>query len=297
MPRFFKTLLWACALSLLLRTTWQTIHTHYTTTPALDVWALSVGQGESVFLREAGGKKILFDGGPDDTVQSELASIMPIWDHHIDLVILSHNHLDHITGLLGVIKKYSISEVWISGATEPGDTYALWRKELQEEHIPTKIVYAHFKENLGTLQLQVLHPTYSMDGVDPPNQHDATVVVKVTYAKESLLLTGDLDEGHEKDIIQHCLAPSCSLTADVLQIPHHGSATGLSPEFLQAVHPKAAFICVGQNNSYHHPRQEILERLNHAGVPFFRTDQDGQIHIVLYPDHITYEKVAGSTPR
>ncbi|MBU6389782.1 MBL fold metallo-hydrolase, partial [Patescibacteria group bacterium] len=87
----------------------------YSSVPALDVWMLNVGQGESVLLREPHDKKILFDGGPDETVLSQLGSILPVWDRKINLVILSHNHSDHIDGLISVLERYQISEVWLSG--------------------------------------------------------------------------------------------------------------------------------------------------------------------------------------
>ncbi len=276
---------------------WNILHTKYQVTPALDVWALSVGQGESVFLHEASGQKILFDGGPNSDVLSELSSIMPFWDHTLDLIIVSHNHADHLDGMIAVLDHYTVREAWISGAIQDSDDYRTWRRELKEKNIPTKIMYAGQTEQFGTIQIQTIHPINSEEGITPKDQHEATIVTKITYQKNSILLTGDLDENQETDIMTHCRAPTCSLQSDILQIPHHGSKTGLLPAFLSAVNPKVAFISVGQHNLYHHPAPTTTKKLDTAHIAFFRTDLDGQVHFVLFGDHISYEKVAGSTPR
>ena len=297
MRNTLRTIVVFSTILLLVISGWNFLHTKYQATPALDVWALSVGQGESVFLHEASGKKILFDGGPNSDVISELASIMPFWDHSLDLIILSHNHADHHDGMLTVLDHYTVHEAWISGAIEDSVDYRTWRQRLSEKNIPTKIVYAGQTEQLGTLQIQVLHPITSEEGITPKDQHEATIVAKITYQKASILLTGDLNENQENDIITNCRAPTCSLQSDILQIPHHGSKTGLLPAFLSAIQPKVAFISVGQHNLFHHPTPTTTKKLDTAHIPFFRTDLDGQVHFILFGDRITYEKVAGSIPR
>jgi competence protein ComEC len=268
-----------------------------TSAPNLTVWALSVGQGESILLREAGGKTVLFDGGPDDTVLGELSAALPFWDRHIDLMVLSHTHADHIVGLTDVLDRYDIGEIWTSGALQKSTQFSAWQDALRRYDKTPRTVFAGFSARLGTLDIRVLHPSRSMAGITPKDAHDATVVLHVAYGKESVLLTGDLNEAQESDVMAACPPPECSLASSVLQIPHHGSQSGLAPAFLAAVSPKVAFICVGIDNSYGHPGPNTLRKLALARIPYFRTDTDGRVRITLYDDRLEYERVRGSPPR
>lgn len=272
------------------------IYTHYPHQALLEMWVLDVGQGESVLVREPTGKKLLFDGGPSDQVLSELGGILAPWDRTIDIVVLSHIHSDHVQGLIGVVDRYHIKELWISGTSYNSADYKTFLSGVNQHHIPTKITSAEYTGctticplpyAFGKATLQVYHPVTSMQGAVLTYPHDATIVVKVSYTTSSILLTGDLDEGHEQDIISACHPPSCSLRATVLQIPHHGSKTGLSAFFLSTVHPEIAVIPVGLNNKFGHPGAVILKRLQEAHVPIYRTDTEGQIHIVFHQGNAT----------
>lgn len=260
------------------------------TNPALDIWMLNVGQGESVLIREPSGKKILFDGGPNDSVLSELGSILPPWDRTIDLVILSHNHSDHIRGLISVFERYLVKELWISGAIHTTDDYRVFLQGVKDQKTSTKVVSYDSEacseicpplHPIGQTNFQIYHPLENMTGERPKNQHDATVIVKVSYGKESLLLTGDINTEHEEVLVKTCTLPKCDLSATALQVTHHGSADGSSNKFLKAVHPKIALIPVGLDNKFDHPRKETLDRLASFQIPIYRTDLNGRIHLKL----------------
>jgi competence protein ComEC len=260
------------------------------------LWVLSVGQGESVLYQDTTGKLLLFDGGPDDTVLSELGRILPPWHHHLDVVALSHTHADHVRGLISVLERYTVDAVWESGVDAPGNDVARWHRLIQTKQIPEEHPFAGKTFQLGNTHLLTLHPMESMVGKTVSDAHDATVVFQLFTTDARILLTGDLNEGHEKDIMDWCQSPQCNLTSDVLQVPHHGSDTGLSQAFLDAVHPRLAFICVGQNNQYRHPRQNILDRLGAIKIPFFRTDKDGGLKITFASGQLSYQKNV-SVPR
>jgi competence protein ComEC len=245
---------------------------------SLEMWMLDVGQGESVLVKEPSGKKLLFDGGPDDTVLVELGKVLPSWDHTLDLIILSHPHADHIRGLISILDRYSVHEVWSSGTTIDTADFRAWKTTLDQHNLTPRSVFAGVESEFGTAHVQVYFPLQSMDGKQPENAHDGDVVAKITTPTASLLLTGDLNEEHETALVQSCTPPLCNLHALVMQVPHHGSASGLIPSFLTAVHPAAALIPVGVDNIFHHPRPEILARLTTAKIPLFRTDTDHQIH-------------------
>lgn len=277
---------------------------HFTPKPALEMWMLNVGQGESVLLREPQGHTILYDGGPTDAVLSEIGSLLPIWTRSIDLIILSHNHTDHLRGIISVLQRYTVKQLWWSGALDTTPDYKAFIQTMATRHVTPQLRYwpacqipgcvstppTYF---LGALTLSVFHPLQNMSGVLPKDQHDATLSVKVSYKQQSIFLAGDLHEGHEADILEHCHPPTCSLKTTILQVPHHGSSTGLLPEFLAALNPQVALIPVGLDNSYGHPAGSTLQKLAFAHIPTYRTDLQGRIHVVLYGNRYTVETTRG----
>ena len=264
----------------------------YVRHPGFYAWMLNVGQGESVLLRDPGGETVLFDGGPDDSVMAELGSILQPWQRRIDLLVLSHDHSDHVTGFIPILQRYKVKEVWISGALAPNSEYKTFREELKKHGLSPVIRYFNAAscqpglpcppiERRGSFSLQIYHPIKDMEGIEPKDQHDATLVLKAAYAGHTILLPGDLNEQQERDILNSCHPPACSLKADILQEPHHGSATGLNPAFLKAVSPAAVLIPVGANNKFHHPSPIILTRLKEAKLRYFRTDVQGRIQVIF----------------
>jgi len=260
---------------------------------ALDIWMLNVGQGESVFIHEPDGTTILFDGGPDDSILEELGNVLPPWQHTINLVILSHPHADHIRGLIDVLQHYQVQSVWSSGSVISTADFRTWIHLLTSLHTPVIHVHAYFHQTIGVADLEVYHPLIDMTGQQPKETHDGDVSVKITYENFSIFLAGDLNEKHENDMLTSCLAPNCSLAATILQIPHHGSVTGLAPAFLQAVNPQAALIPVGLNNTFGHPRQEIIAKLTAAHIPIFRTDTQKRIHVIYKDDQVDISTETG----
>lgn len=251
------------------------------------VWMLDVGQGESVLIMTPEGQTILFDGGPNDTVLHELGQILPPWDRTIDVIVLSHPHSDHIRGLIEVVRRMSVGMIWSSGASHGTADYRAWERELEIAQLLHRHVYQGATQEWTNLTLRVVHPPQSMSGQQPSNAHDATVALRATfYENYHLLLTGDLNDTHEDDLIDTCLPPDCVLKSDILQVPHHGSASGLEPAFLAAIDPSVALIPVGAQNRFNHPRSEILERLERAGIPVFRTDTDGRITLEITPENV-----------
>lgn len=259
-------------------------------------WALDVGQGDSLLMTTAHGDQILVDGGPTDQVLPQLGRHMPFWDRKIELVILTHNHADHLTGLLAVLQRYQVGQVWISGAVYTTPEYRAWTKLLAERHIPTRIVWAGQHGGIDNVKLDVLFPLTDQTGILPENQHDSTVVVRAAVEQTKLLLTGDLEETHERAILDHFCrttvpaTPCPALEADILKVPHHGSKTGLIPEFLAAIHPRAAIISVGLHNSYGHPSPVTIDRLAAAHVPTYRTDQNGTVEVRISPLRVVPER-------
>ena len=233
-------------------------------------------RGDLSLIETPGGRQILIDGSgsPDDAVNF-LGDRMPFWDHSLDVVILTHPHADHVTGLLRVLESYEIDRILHAPIEYNSQAYLAWLSET--EKLSERVISAQ----AGTVidfgdgsYLEVLHsgPTdYSND----PN--DASVVVRVSYGDISFLMTGDASTIVEKRL----LASGVDLNADVLKVPHQGSKGSSSVDFINAVSPAIAVIPVGGENPFGHPHQEAVDRLEAVVPPgqLFTTSTDGTITV------------------
>ena len=242
----------------------------------LRVYFLDVGQGDAIFVQAPNGNQVLIDGGPDTLVARQLSKIMPFYDHSIDLVVLSHPHADHINGLLEVLRRYDVSQVLENYYPYDTPEYAEWNKLKTEAQISQ--AQAGQVIDLGAgVRIFVIYPDQINAGQSKNNPNDASVVLKLVYGENSLLLSGDIEAPLEKKLV----LIGADLDSDFLKIAHHGSKTSTTQEFLEAVTPKAAFIEVGAKNRYGHPHPKVLERLESLNIKYYRTDIDGTIELLL----------------
>lgn len=235
-----------------------------------------VGQGDSILIDTPRGHHILVDGSGSDYVLSLLKIFLAV-PKEFTLVIATHNHIDHIGGLIDVLNHYNIKEIWITGAKHRTNTFNRWQQALtKEKQQGSKIekVKAGYEYKIDQLTIKVLYPIENMIDVTPDHQHDANIVTKFDYGTSSFLLTGDLEEENEQELIDRY---GVNLGTQVLKVSHHGSANTSSNKFLELVDPEIALISVGKDNRYNHPHQATLERLQQQGARIFRTDQDGTI--------------------
>jgi competence protein ComEC len=250
----------------------------------LRYWLFDVGQGDAMMLETPQGDQVLIDGGPDDSITQELSHVMSLNDKDIDLVIVSHNHADHLTGIVEVLKRYTVHKIWISGAIHTTDTYRKFLEEIKKNQIPTEIVKAGTKVTFHDLAGIVLFPFEKQTGKLPDNQHDANIVTYWQFGQQSILAMGDAGIEHE----QQLLARGLLRRVTILKVGHHGSATSTSAQLLAKTLPKIAVIQVGAHNRYGHPAPATLKRLTDLKIPILRTDQLGTIRFDITFDNFTY---------
>ena len=192
----------------------------------------------------------------------------------IALLVLSHDHLDHVGGLSGVLHERRVDRVLGSPLPEPASGYRLVLSQLAGRHVPIEATQAGQRLDAGQVHLDVLGPSHVFVGSrsDPNN---TSVVLRATVAGVRVLLPGDAEVEAQDDL----LSTGADLRADILKVPHHGSAYS-DPAFLQASHARLALISVGAGNSYGHPSPLLLAELGRLGMPFARTDQQGDIAVV-----------------
>ena len=230
---------------------------------------LDVGQGDSILV-QSGQQEILVDGGPDATaVTRELGKRLPFWDRTIELVVLTHPHADHLTGLIEVLKRYHVGQVLYVETNSTSPLWTEWLQAIKDRKINVTIAVPgqDITTGDGDLSLEVL----SAGGDSEATLDSGGIVLKVKDDKVSFLLTADITEETELNLITE----RANVDSTVLKVAHHGSYTTTSSQFLSVVTPQVAVISVGAENDYGHPSKEVLDRL--ADIPTYRTDQNGTI--------------------
>lgn len=233
---------------------------------------LDVGQGDALLLQSAEGHQVLIDGGPGQEVLMELSAVLPESFRQIDLVVLTHPHLDHMEGLIPVLERFSVKAILMSAPAYDSLAYKAFLAAVQNENVPVYFANASTDFRLGSLHLDVLYPFEPQVGEEMENINNASVVIKVD---EWLLLTGDA----EIEVEEALLSQELDLRASVLKAGHHGSRTSSTEAFLDAVNPDLMLISSGGGNSFGHPHSETLEKAQLRGIQLWRTDLNGRLSI------------------
>lgn len=243
----------------------------------LQVDFFDVGQGDAILIRTPNNKKILIDGGPDNTVLNHLGESLDFFDNQIDVMILTHPHADHVVGLVEVVKRYDIKQVYYTGVVHTTSDYLEWLAEIQAQQIPLAIVEAPFNLQVeDDLVLEFLYPQTSFLQTRVDELNNTSIVNRLVYQEIEFLLMGDA----EVEVEQELLSAQVDLSADVLKVGHHGSSSSSLEEFLLAVDPQYSVIMCGTDNEFGHPHLITLKRLERLGIKILRTDLDGTISFI-----------------
>jgi competence protein ComEC len=245
--------------------------------PMLRASFLDIGQGDSTLVETPSRHRMLIDGGPNGDVVRQLDAQMPFWDRNIDLVVLSHPQLDHITGLIPVLGRYNIGRLVLSGVSYKLDAYAALLQAVETKGVPVTVARAGEKFDFGDgATAEILSPQKIIAGTSQTDANETSVILRVDYGKTSFLFTGDADFKAEDELLA---TEADRLHADVLKVAHHGSKTSSGEAFLRAVSPRVAVVEVGAKNSYGQPAADALGRIAAIGAKMFRTDLDGTVVI------------------
>ena len=246
----------------------------------LHVVFADVGQGDTALITTPGGARILVDGGPDPLGASRLlGSNMNPWERSIDLVVLTHPHADHATGLVDVLHRYRVDRVLEHRIEYSSPDYAAWDEAVREEDAQVIAARAGqvFAFNDGVV-LEVLGPPERLLAGTASDIDNASVVLRVMYGNVSFLLASDIFAEAEVALT----TANAPLDSDILKVPHHGSRSSSSRVFLDRVSPIAAVISAGADNRHGHPHPETMEALREhvSEDAIFLTSQHGNVEFV-----------------
>ena len=239
----------------------------------LKVYFIDVGQGSAILV-QSNDKNTLIDTGDEKYYNKLDAFLSNNQINSIDQIVLTHNDPDHIGNVDRLIKTRKVGTVIQSKYGYKKNASTKDVKELNaavsKYHTKTVKVKKGNKIDFGCgMKGEVLSPWKNYKKVN-----QTSLVIKMVYGKYSYLFTGDIYSSNEKELIK-----KYNVKSTVLQIPHHGSYTSSSEQFLKKVGAKYAVISCGKNNPYHHPRPEAMKRIKKyiSNKNLYRTDQDGTI--------------------
>jgi len=245
----------------------------------LHVSFLDVGQGDAILIQK-GNQQVLVDGGSSpQALALELGDRMPFWDRTIELIILTHPHDDHLTGLVEVLQRYKVEQVLYPDLDYKSPLYDEWLNLIKEKDIEYTLAEAGQVIDLGDgVVIKVLNlqtPLLSSTESDIDNNG---VVLRLSLGRVSFLLTADIGWEAEFTLISE----QAELASTVLKVAHHGSDTSTTPEFLALINPQVAVISVGKDNPFGHPSDEVLKRLEEklGAENVYRTDEQGTIEFI-----------------
>jgi competence protein ComEC len=268
----------------------------------LTVHFFDVGQGDAALIISPSGKTVLIDGGPPEAGEHLAARLRQLVRAPLDLVILTHPHLDHLGSMKDAIQAVGAKRYMDPGFDHPSAAYRDLLEFVGQEvgQVMTPQPNPQSPDTFLTIglgegvTLTVYWPRHPREPFLKNTRSDAnsnSIVARLTYGKTAFLFTGDA----EPDTEEALLRKGVDYTSTVLKVAHHGGKHSSTKPFLAAVKPRAAVISSRQGNEYGHPTPEALERLESVGAHIFRTDQGGEIKAVSNGTTVTLQAEVGNT--
>ena len=235
----------------------------------LEVHFIDVGQGDATLIRQ-GEYAMLIDAGDNSKGTAMQAYLQSQNIDKLDYVIGTHPDSDHIGGLDVVLYKFDWDVVMMPDVDKDTRTYEDVVQVIQDKNRHITVPKAGEQYSLGAAEFTVVCPQKADYG---DNSNDSSIGIRLEFGETSFLFTGDAEEASERDMLES----GADVSADVFKAAHHGSDTANTPEFLEAVNPKAVVISCGEGNSYGHPGAAVVNYLQKMGVDIYRTDEQGTI--------------------
>ncbi|MFL6451325.1 MAG: DNA internalization-related competence protein ComEC/Rec2 [Bryobacteraceae bacterium] len=260
----------------------------------LEVTAIDVGQGDSIFVAFPDGTTMLVDAGgfpgftnmvrkPQLDLGEDVVSPY-LWNRrirHIDYAVLTHGHSDHMGGLAAVLDNFHPRALWIGAEPETREWRTVEQHAAADNVRIVSLTRTSKPFDFGKAHLRVLAPAPDYLPGGSPNNNDS-LVLEVSYGKRTVLLTGDAERPVEDELV----ASGELHPVTLLKVGHHGSKSSSTEEFLNQINPQFALISDGYKNQFHHPHPTVLSRFEEHGTRVLRTDQKGALTFLTDGDNV-----------
>jgi competence protein ComEC len=233
---------------------------------------LNIGQGDALFIESPTGVQVVVDGGPNNNLMREISSVLPWYDRHVDMMVITNPDRDHYEGFFSFLDKYKTDFVLKSGTNQDSELYKSLEQKIKTKNITEVLARrGQIIDIGGGAYLQVLFPDRDVSGL---SSNDGSIVMRLVYGDTSVMLQGDSTYKIEEYLMT---LDKDGLESNILKIGHHGSRTSTGEEYMKAVSPEWAVISAGKDNSYGHPHKEVLDILNKQKVKILGTYDLGRI--------------------
>lgn len=239
---------------------------------------IDVGQADSALVT-CDGHSMLIDGGNADDSNLVYSVLQRETEGHLDYVVGTHAHEDHIGGLSGAFEADTADVTFCPVTEYDSKAFRNFKTRADERGGGITIPAVGDTFTLGEASVTVV----AVNSV-PEDTNNTSIVIRIVYGDTSFLFTGDAEQETEEKILE----TGQDIESTVLKVGHHGSSTSTSQAFLDAVSPTYAVISCGKDNSYGHPHSETLAKLSSAGVEVLRTDELGDIYCTSDGTEVTF---------
>lgn len=249
----------------------------------LKIYFVDVGQADCILIND-NNEYGLIDAGNNEDGEKIVKYFKDLGITKFKYVFGTHAHEDHIGGMDNIIENFQIEHFYMPDTITTTRTFEEVLDALEEKNIAFETPEEDENLTFSDTVFKVLHV-----GKDKRDLNDTSIVLKLTYKNTSYLFMGDATSSVEKDILDK------DIKSDVLKVGHHGSQYSSTISFLKKVSPKYAIIEVGKNNSYNHPKEVTLKKLEDLGTKIYRTDEDGTIILTSDGENMSFETVKTDT--
>lgn len=258
--------------------------------PRLRIDFANVGQGDAILVRTPRGRAYLIDGGMNvSSTQAVRESRELIQNYlrmkrirHLDGIVVTHNHNDHLGGIIPVIRLIKVDRIWDCGSVSNTQTYKEYADICEKKRIPRMTAKAGDVLDWGSeLFVTVLHPEAISKSQEFSEMNNMSVTLLIKYGKVTTLLCGDIETEAEEEVARY----GDAIHAQVVKIPHHGSDTSINKRFWEYVAPETGIIQVGRDNPFGHPKIEALDLYRKKNIALKRTDVNGSVRLLVGGEH------------
>lgn len=269
----------------------------------LRVEFLDVGQGDSAFVTFPNGETMLIDGGGrasyarDDNEDDDIEPFEPdaprigemvvsefLWEKgysRVDYLVATHADADHAQGLEDIVRNFNVGTLYVGEIPEDKSEMDGLLNEARRNEIHVKQISRGNTLEIGGVRIEILWPAKDISATLSDN--DRSVTMRLIYGDHAFLLTGDIEREAEAALT----ADPQFLKADIVKIPHHGSRTSSTDDFVNAVAAHTAVVSVGRRSMFGHPHREVVNRWQASGANVMTTGERGTVTFVT--DGTTFE--------
>ncbi|MDL2288651.1 MBL fold metallo-hydrolase [Oscillospiraceae bacterium OttesenSCG-928-F05] len=237
----------------------------------IEVYYFDVGQADCALVR-CGGETMLIDAGEVGQGQLIQGYLDELGVDQLDYLVATHPHSDHIGSMAYIASTFEIGRLLMPDVAHTTRAFRDLMDVIEGKDLDVDFPAPGDTYRLGAAEMTILAPQKDYGS----ELNNWSLVLTIRFGSHTFLFTGDAEAESEADQLR----AGADVDADVIKVPHHGSNTSSSTEYIAAVSPGYAVISVGTGNSYGHPTSDVLDVYEQIGAAIYRTDLHGTVIVI-----------------